>query len=183
MSTILEKKHRESNPETLNMPKTVVRMLASERKSESGQRYQDKPPLSFLMNLPEIRGKVKSKESVNDGSEPMLKSYSSVKLAVSPYHKIESLITTKYNNRIDALKKNTDKKMITISEFNGLEIDNFRNKEQSRKGRNKGRELTRGWEGTNRGKGKEMSNKRGKEMSKGRALKNIGKNHLNRVRD
>ena len=64
------------------------------------------------MNLPEIKNKIKVEEKAN-ALEP-IKSYSSTKLIVTPYHKIENVILTRYASSIEKFKKGISSKPLAL---------------------------------------------------------------------
>jgi hypothetical protein len=55
-----------------------------------------------LMALPSIKEKIKTEEP--KASIPFLKSYSSVKINVGPYRKIEAILSDRYIAKINSLK-------------------------------------------------------------------------------
>jgi hypothetical protein len=71
--------------------------------------------------LPEIRLKT-CREEESKKKAKTIKTYSSTKLSVRPYHKIEALISDKYNSKMEIFNKKEkldNKKTLIISEING----------------------------------------------------------------
>ena len=79
------------------------------------------------MSLPDIRNsrgeERRTKNEECKTNEPV-KSFSTSKLMVTPYHKIESLISTKYSSQMAHMKMRDgeERKLITISELKGGQI-------------------------------------------------------------